>query len=105
MPPLDYLQKFSPFGQKNPEPIFALKNIKIKEIRTIGKQQNHLKLLLTDETDNLELTALAWGRGDLSDSLQVGQSINAAVTLQINEWMDRKNIQAIVKDFQVEDLD
>ncbi|MBT4124200.1 MAG: single-stranded-DNA-specific exonuclease RecJ [Candidatus Pacebacteria bacterium] len=102
---LDYLQKFSPFGQKNPEPIFALKNIKIKEIRTIGKQQNHLKLLLTDETDNLELTALAWGRGDLSDSLQVGQSINAAVTLQINEWMDRKNIQAIVKDFQVEDLD
>lgn len=43
---LDILEFFEPYGQKNPRPTFILKDLKVLLIRTIGKDQNHLKMTL-----------------------------------------------------------
>jgi single-stranded-DNA-specific exonuclease len=97
---VEELKKFGPFGQENPEPLFAFQDIRIAEILTMGNQQQHLKLILKDAGSDAKLTVLAWGKGELAESLEVGMLVNAACVLQINEWRDRKSVQAIMKDMQ-----
>jgi len=97
---VEELKKFGPFGQENSEPIFAFQDIRIAEILTMGNQQQHLKLVLKDAGSDAKLTVLAWGKGELAESLEVGMLVNAACVLQINEWRDRKSVQAIMKDMQ-----
>ena len=46
------IQKFEPFGETNPRPLFLLKNLKIIGIRNVGSKENHLKLLLKREQKN-----------------------------------------------------
>lgn len=43
---LDILEFFSPYGQKNPPPLFTCTKCEVKAIRFLGKENSHLKLLL-----------------------------------------------------------
>ena len=45
----DELKKLSPFGEKNPEPIFFSKNIKLDSIRSIGSNKNHISGKLSNK--------------------------------------------------------
>lgn len=51
---LKILKTFEPYGEKNPRPRFLIKDIKVKNNRYIGKEQNHLKLILNAKTRVLE---------------------------------------------------
>ena len=54
--PLSYVTKelveemelLEPFGKGNPKPVFADKNIRVREKRVVGKNRNVLKLTLGD---------------------------------------------------------
>ncbi|MCI6989381.1 MAG: single-stranded-DNA-specific exonuclease RecJ [Campylobacter sp.] len=41
---LKILEYFEPYGQKNPRPIFEIKDAKVMATKLIGKDQNHLKI-------------------------------------------------------------
>ncbi len=94
------INKFAPFGQSNYQPVFALQNLKIKQVQTVGNQQQHLKLTLTDSKGELDLPALAWGRGEAANNLQPDDLINVAGVLETNEWRDRVTVQLILRDLQ-----
>lgn len=51
---LDILEFFAPFGQKNPQPIFASFDCEVKAIRFIGKDNTHLKILLKKDDSFLD---------------------------------------------------
>lgn len=51
---LEILENQEPYGQKNPKPSFLLKNILIKVDRLIGKEGQHLKLILQEGSNSLE---------------------------------------------------
>lgn len=53
---LDILEFFEPYGQKNPKPIFEIKNAVVSNVRTIGKDKNHIKI--TIEKNNIYKEAL-----------------------------------------------
>ncbi len=38
------VRALAPFGMENPKPLFSLKEISIEEIKTFGKEQNHLEI-------------------------------------------------------------
>ena len=102
---IDKIQSFAPFGQENAEPIFVVKDVRVSEIKQLGSQQQHLKLTLTDAGSNAQITGLAWGKGEMAETLQEGSLVNVAIVLQINEWRDKRNVQAIIKDLQqIEDF-
>ncbi|MDR1401441.1 MAG: single-stranded-DNA-specific exonuclease RecJ [Puniceicoccales bacterium] len=47
---MEELEMLQPFGQKNPEPIFLLRNIKISNLpESFGVQKNHVKFWLADK--------------------------------------------------------
>lgn len=51
---LNILKSFEPYGEKNPRPRFLIKDIKVKTNRLIGREQNHLKLILNAKNRVLE---------------------------------------------------
>ncbi|MBE2985034.1 single-stranded-DNA-specific exonuclease RecJ [Campylobacter sp. RM9344] len=51
---LEILESFEPYGQKNPRPVFKIRDILVKNERLIGRDQNHLKLILQKDDKTLE---------------------------------------------------
>ncbi|MSN96243.1 single-stranded-DNA-specific exonuclease RecJ [Campylobacter sp. FMV-PI01] len=41
---LEILEYFEPFGQKNPKPIFSVTNAFVRDVKVIGKDENHIKI-------------------------------------------------------------
>lgn len=46
---LKILEFFEPFGHKNPRPFFEFHNVRVKSVKALGKEGQHLKLVLDDE--------------------------------------------------------
>jgi single-stranded-DNA-specific exonuclease len=90
------LAAFDPFGSGNPEPLFAVNDMLITGVQTIGKEGKHLKLQL--EADGQKLEALAWGKGDTAQSYSNGQVVSAAIMLSVNEWKNKKRLQVVARD-------
>ena len=90
-------QKLLPFGQKNPEPVYLYRNLKINSLSTL-KDDKHLKLGLKD--DNFYIDAIGFSLGARRDELKLGDKIDIVGTIGINEFRNQKNIQVILKDFK-----
>ena len=51
---LEILENFEPFGHKNPRPYFILKDLNIKSKKFLGKDEKHLKFILTKDNKTIE---------------------------------------------------
>ena len=76
------LEMLEPFGEKNKNPIFVYKNLKIDSIRALSEGK-HLKLTLKD--DNLLINAIGFNLGYLSEEYLIGDKIDIAGNLEINK--------------------
>jgi single-stranded-DNA-specific exonuclease len=101
---IESINKLAPFGQGNSVPVFAFKDIRVEDIKTMGSENQHLKLTLTDAGSNKKLTVLAWRKAQMAESLEIGALVNAAVVLEINEWRGKKTPQAVLKDLQLAEV-
>ncbi|MBR1884095.1 MAG: single-stranded-DNA-specific exonuclease RecJ [Clostridia bacterium] len=86
-----------PYGQLNPEPVFAYKNLRVQAISTI-KDGKHLKLTLRDQ-NNLIL-AIGFSIGDRRDELVIGDKVDIVANIAINTYTSPKTIQFMIKDFR-----
>ncbi|MBA3724523.1 MAG: single-stranded-DNA-specific exonuclease RecJ [Candidatus Levybacteria bacterium] len=92
------LQQMAPFGMGNAEPVFATRGVKIENIRLLGKESNHLKLMVSQDGKSFE--AIAFGMGELSAELKVGDKVDVAYVLDENTWNGNTKLQLKVKDIQ-----
>lgn len=97
---VEQISQLEPFGQSNPSPIFAIKNLKIKEKRLMGENRNHLRLKCIG--GNSELTCIRWKDGDIS--LVQGDPLDIAFHPQINEYNGNTSVQLILDDVHSEYL-
>lgn len=86
-----------PFGQKNPEPIYLYRNVKVNSLCTL-KDDKHLKLGLKD--NNFYIDAIGFSMGNRRDELRLGDKIDVVGTININEFNGNKQIQILLKDFK-----
>lgn len=85
---IEELEMLEPFGEKNKNPIFVYKNLKIDSIRALSEGK-HLKLTLKD--DNLLINAIGFNLGHLSEEYLIGDKIDIAGNLEINKYGRRRN--------------
>ena len=97
---VEQISQLEPFGQSNPSPIFAIKNLKIKEKRLMGENKNHLRLKCIGGSS--ELTCIRWKDGDIS--LVQGDPLDIAFHPQINEFNGNTSVQLILDDIHSEYL-
>jgi len=90
------LRRLEPTGANNPAPLLASRRLKVVHKRTIGKENAHLKLNLADH--NCELEAVAFRMGHLDN--EIGDYVDAAYRLDVNEWNGVRRLQMVVEDLQ-----
>ncbi len=93
---VEELSGLEPFGEGNEEPVFAIYDLIISDIRAIGSNQTHLKMTLQSGEDRID--AIAFGRGFMVSLLHKGDKINVLANVQKNEWNGNINIQLNIVD-------
>lgn len=91
------LQQMEPCGVDNPVPVILSRGVEVREVRPIGSEQQHLKLVLRDGR-GVAWDALLFRQGILRDTIP--DRIDVAYTLGVNEWNHEKRLQLIVQDLQ-----
>lgn len=97
------LTQFAPFGLGNPEPVFVSRRVLVKEAKKIGADGKHLRLLITQDSLPITLSAVAFGLGDFFAKLSREQKIDIAYTLSVDEWQGQKKLDLKIKDIKLED--
>ena len=90
----------APFGAGNEEPTFLLEGIKIKDCYLIGKDKNHLKIII-DRPGQSPLEALGFGLGDYYETLSKDQNLDIAFMIKQNEWRGKKKLVIRIKDLRI----
>lgn len=97
---LDEMNLLSPFGMDNPKPKVLINNVDIANMRKIGSEQNHLKVLVNENGSNLD--GIGFGLGALMDQISPASKISLIGELSINEWNNIRKPQIFIHDLAVE---
>ncbi|MHC4394033.1 MAG: single-stranded-DNA-specific exonuclease RecJ [Planctomycetota bacterium] len=95
------LRMLGPFGQGNPEPVFATKGVHLASSpRTCGANGTHLQLAVTDNT--AALRCIGFGMGKLEKKLLEHEFFNVAYQPKINTYNGASNVELVLADVQFE---
>ena len=99
------LQRLEPFGKDNPKAKFADKNLFIKNINMIGKNNNTMKMILNKNGRDIEAIKFNAQKDYkyLSDKFKaniIGNKIDAVFYPDINEFNGRRNLQVKLIDIR-----
>lgn len=89
---LEILENQEPYGQKNPKPSFLLRGIAVKVDRLIGKDGQHLKLILQEGNNALE--ALFFNHDIRAKQ---GDTIDILFTISRNDYRGLVTPQLLIK--------
>ena len=89
---MDGLKRTGPFGQDNPEPVWAVCGVNAVDSRIL--KEKHLKLTLSNGKTRCEAIGF-----NLAEKLPAGP-IDVAFTLQENVWNGRTTIQLNIRDLR-----
>ena len=92
------LQRFAPFGPKNMTPVFYAHGVLAKEVRRVGKDFSHLRMILTDPKSNHDFVAVGFGLAPQKKLIESGQPLTIAYQLTENSWQGRTSLELIIKD-------
>lgn len=93
------LEKFAPFGVGNPRPDFVIRGVKIVQSRQVGKSFEHLRLRV--QVDGRSFEAIGFRLADRFSGFSVGQKVDLAFDLQLNEWQGSQRLQLRLKDIRL----
>ena len=94
---LEFLQ---PTGYGNPEAVFVSKNVRITNKRTVGADNKHLKLVVSD--DRITFDAIGFRLGHLLQELPT--RVDILYSFESNEYNGRQSLQLNLKDVKPSDL-
>ncbi len=98
---IEDMSLLSPFGMGNPKPNVMIEEVHFINARKIGANQNHLKLTLMNETE--ELDAIGFGLGTKVDEIAPMSKLSVIGELSINEWNNRRKPQIMLKDIKIDE--
>ena len=92
------LEILAPYGPGNPKLVLATRGLKMQSATMIGRNQEHLKLVVTDEAGNSQ-TVLWWNGAGENDSLPEGR-FDLAYSLRASDWRGAPQVQVEFVDFR-----
>jgi single-stranded-DNA-specific exonuclease len=99
---VEQLSQLEPFGNGNPTPRVVLPDVLIRESRTMGKDNQHLRI--TIEKDNQAIEAVGFSMGLQKERLTPGTRIDLLGELSVNEWNGSRRVQIIFQDYRSDQL-
>ena len=92
------INRLEPFGNGNPEPTLLLKNIRIADIKPVGKNGSHLHLPI--RYGDKKINAIAFRFGEHLDKIDLESHYDVAFNLEVNEWNGYKKLQMKIVDLK-----
>ncbi|MGO4269814.1 single-stranded-DNA-specific exonuclease RecJ, partial [Paenibacillus sp. TAF58] len=100
---IEQLEKLAPFGMGNPAPRFMFTDLSLGDIRTMGKEKQHLKLALSQlkEEVSCSVEAVGFGKGSLAGLIAPAAKVDVLGELSINEWNGVRKPQIMMQDLRI----
>ena len=96
---VEELKQMEPYGQGNEKPLFAQKNLYIRNMRVLGKTKNLVKMNLVTE-NGLAMDGLLFVNGDqFLEEIENKKYINVIYYPDINEYNGFKTLQIVIKNY------
>lgn len=96
---IEEMEKLAPFGMNNAVPKIIIRNLEIVDVQQMGREKNHLKLVLQQGRDKIE--AVAFGQGMMAELITTGSRIDVIGELTINEWNGSRKLQMMLHDWSI----
>ncbi len=90
------LNRLGPFGYGNPQPVFASFNVQPCEVRLVGQEQNHLRLVLPH--GRRRISSIGFRMAALAP--KATDQIDIAYQLRCNEWNGYQDLQLHLQDIR-----
>ena len=94
---LDELAQLAPFGQENPEPIFALKEVQLAQPPRMVGSGAHFQFSIYNGSN--PISGIAWKMGDRIPPKNT--NLDLAFRLRWNNWNGRRNLQMDLQDWKL----
>lgn len=94
----DDLQKFEPFGEHNPQPVFMCTGVVVESIRSVGKSGQHLQIMVKHNSEVIRKTIAFGFATEWLDNLPEGREIDIAFEVSLNEWNGNRELQLKIVD-------
>jgi single-stranded-DNA-specific exonuclease len=93
------IERFAPFGLGNPKPLFLLENIEVKNVKSFGKEANHLELKFKNSKDK-DITAISFftNQNKFLIPLNTGSKINLIATLEKSQFRNFPELRLRIVD-------
>ncbi len=91
----DKVDSLAPFGQDNPQPRFVSREVEVRDIVYMGKKGEHIKLRLNN------LWAIYFNHQNKWQDLKVGDRIDVAYDVDLNEFNGRSEVQLKILDIKI----
>lgn len=96
---IEELKVLEPFGKGNAKPVFADKNIRIRDKRIVGKNRNVVKLTIQDMA-GVTYPAVYFGDAEtMMQFLETKDVISIVYYPEINSYMGREEIQFVISNY------
>jgi single-stranded-DNA-specific exonuclease len=93
------LELLEPFGQGNPKPILASRNVNIiAPPKRVGAKQAHLQLAVTDDTASLR--CIGFKMGHLEKKVLEAETFSIAYRPQMNTYNGHTSVQLVLEDIK-----
>ena len=93
----DFTRELEPFGQSNPQPLFASDGLCVVNSFRVGSGK-HLKFSLQDR-DGSTWDAIAFRQGERVSQARPGVYLDIAYSMELNTWRGVTSLQLVVEDF------
>ncbi len=93
---IDILEKFEPTGAENQEVVFLGKELQGSRTKTVGQDNDHLKMVISDGIYSFD--AIGFGMGDQMDLLP--PKFDALFNFQLNEFRGKTSFQLNLLDLR-----
>ncbi|PLX20931.1 single-stranded-DNA-specific exonuclease RecJ [Candidatus Parcubacteria bacterium] len=94
---INKIQRFAPFGEANPAPVFLSREIKVMDKMGMGADGQHLKMKLKNDKSGL-ISALGFWQTEKWKDIEIGDTIDIVYTLENNEFNGRVDPQMRIVD-------
>lgn len=98
---IEELSLLEPYGMGNSSPRVLIHSAEVAETRTMGKESQHLKIMLKQNRATID--AVAFHKGALSERIASQVKVEVLGELSINEWNGSRKPQLMLQDIRIAD--
>lgn len=92
------LTELEPFGEGNPQPLFLIRDVAVRDYATMGNDRSHLRITV-DTGDGL-VKVVMWGAAHRSRELLFQPRIDIAATIDADHWNGKVRLHVEARDFR-----